>query len=265
MNRHGGGRRLRAQRMYRLLVRLYPAVHRRAFGEQMVQTFGDHYRDAIEARGGSRLRFWVAVLADAGTSLLAEHAAEFRARGRRQATTSHRRRGRLTRRDGLARRGLRRWVAPRRLGATGLDGITGGQGGGGTRRRRTRQRLRYRPPAGRPVRVVVRTRHHQLVYRGRIAVLAVMLPLVGVGLGTGMATGRFGMSVLVTGLLVTAWLGYRMRLARRVPAGPHGDGPAPPGGAGVREPRRPLPMSPAGAAARPMLDQDPPGQATALI
>jgi hypothetical protein len=69
----------------------------------MVQTFGDHYRDAVEARGGSRLRFWVAVLADAGTSLLTEHAAELRAlwrRGRRQAATTQRRRGRLTRREG---------------------------------------------------------------------------------------------------------------------------------------------------------------------
>src|SRR5437764_373734 len=135
MNPRGGRRRLRAQRMYRRLVRLYPAAHRRAFGEQMVQAFGDHYRDAVEAHGRSRLRFWVAVLADAGTSI---------------------------------------------------------------------------------------------------------------------AAGHLGTSVLVSGLLVMAWLGYGMRLARRVPAGPHGDGPAPPGGAGVREPRRPLPMSPAGAAARPV-------------
>src|SRR5512138_3541245 len=92
MNRHGRRRRRRAQRMYRLLVRLYPAAHRRAFGEQMVQTFGDHYRDAVEARGGSRLRFWLAVLADAGTSLLTEHAAELKTRGRRKAAKPPRRR-----------------------------------------------------------------------------------------------------------------------------------------------------------------------------
>jgi hypothetical protein len=251
MNRHGGRRRLRAQRMYRLLVRLYPAAHRRAFGEQMVQTFGDHYRDAVEARGGSRLRFWVAVLADASTSLFTEHAGELRA-------TPHRRRGRLTRRE------VHRRAAVPGRSAAGLRGITGGQGCGVARRRRVRQRPRYRPSAGRPARVVVRTRHHQLVYRGRIAVLAMTVALVGVGLGTGTATGHLGMSVLVTGLLVAAWLGYGMRLDRRVPAGPHGDGPAPPGRAGVREPRRPLPMSPAGSAARPMPDQDPPGQA-ALI
>jgi hypothetical protein len=250
---------LRAQRTYRLLVRLYPAAHRRAFGEQMVQTFGDHYRDAVEARGGSRLRFWVAVLADAGTSLLIEHAAELRARGRRQAATPHRRRGRLT------RRGLRRGVAVRRRGAPWSRGITSAQGGGRTGCRRVRQRLRYRRSVGRPVRVVLRTRHLQLVYRGRIAVLAVMVALVGAGLGTGTATGHPGMSVLVTGLLVAGWLGYGMRLARRIPAGPHRDGPAPAGGAGVREPRRPRPMSPAGSAARPVPDQNSPGQAVALI
>src|SRR5438477_10983293 len=98
MNRRGGRRRRRAKRAYRLLVRLYPAAHRRAFGEQMVQTFGDHYRDAVEAHGSSRLRFWMAVLADTGTSLAIEHAAGLRARGRRRPT----------------RRGLRRPVAVRR-------------------------------------------------------------------------------------------------------------------------------------------------------
>src|SRR5436189_5878240 len=93
MNRpRGGRRRRRAQRVYRLLVRLYPTAHRRAFGEQMVQALGDHYRDAVEGRGGSRLRFWLAVLADAGTSLLTEHAAEARARLRRVSKPARRRR-----------------------------------------------------------------------------------------------------------------------------------------------------------------------------
>jgi hypothetical protein len=104
-----------------------------------------------------------------------------------------------------------------------------------------------------------------LVYRGRAAALAALVALVGVVLGTGLAAAHLGGSVLVTGLLVTAWLGYGLRLDRRIPAGPHGNGPTPPGGAGVREPRRPRPISPAGSAARPMPDQDPPGQAVALI
>jgi hypothetical protein len=237
MNRQAGRCR-RAQRMYGLLVRLYPAAHRRAFGDQMVQTFGDHYRDAVEVGGGSRLRFWLAVLADAGTSLRTEHASERSARRqsrrrRRAATVQRRRRG------------------PRSRGIAG-------------RRRRVR-RLRYGPPVGRPVRVMVRTRRHQVVYRRRIALLAVLVGLIDAGFAAGAITGHSGLSVLLTGLLVAAWLGYAIRLDRRAPAGPRGDGPAPPGGAGVREPRRPLPISTAGAAARPRPDRDPAGPAAALI
>jgi hypothetical protein len=233
--------------MYRLLVRLYPAAHRRAFGEQMVQMFGDHYRDAVEVGGGSRLRFWLAVLADAGSSLRTEHASEFSARRRstRRSTRRSRRRGRAA-------------TARRCPGAPRARTVT-------ARCRRVRRRLRYRRSVGRPVRVVVRTRRHQVIYRGRIAVLAVLVGLVGAGFAAGATTGHSGVSVLLTGLLVAAWLGYAMRLDRRAAAGPPGNGPAPPGGAGVREPRRPLPISTAGAAARPRPEQDPPGPAVALI
>ena len=224
----GGRRRRRAQRTYRMLVRLYPAAHRRAFGEQMVQTFGDHYGDVVEGRGGGRLRFWLAVLADAGTSLLTEHAAEAEARRRDRR---------------LRRRG-------RRTAAGGM---------GGARRRRVRVARRR---AGRPVRVV---RRHRLVYRGRRGAVIVLVALVGAALGTGAATGRLGIGALLAGLFVAAWLAYSVRLTRPVPAGPRGDGPAPPGGASVREPRRPLPMSPSGSTARPRPDQDEPGQAIALI
>src|SRR5581483_3973937 len=117
---------------------------------------------------------------------------------------------------------------------------------GGTERPRTRQaqvsrRLRYRRH-GRPVRVVIRTRHHRLVYRGRIASLIAVAALTGVVVGTGAAIGRLDVAALVAGPAVAAWLAYQVRLIRPVPAGPRGDGPAPPGGASVREPRRPLPM-----------------------
>jgi hypothetical protein len=220
--------------MYRLLVRLYPATHRRAFGEQMVQAFGDHYRDAVEGRGGSRPRFWLAVLADAGTSLVTEHAAEVRTRYRRVPKTVRRRSGKRTDQ---------------------------------TKRRRVRvaRRLQYRRRHHRPVRVLVQTRRHRLVYRGRIAALIVPAALIGVALGTGIATGYLGIGAMVAGLAVAVWLAYSVRLTRPIPAGPHGDGPTPPGGASVREPRRPLPMSPAGSTARPRPDQDEPGQAVALI
>jgi len=251
MNRRGRGRRRRrAQRTYRLLVRLYPAAHRRAFGEQMVQTFGDHYGDAVEGRGDGRLRFWLAVVADAGTSLLTEHVAEARAR----------RRGRSGRRA-AARRPSRR-AAARRPGRRAAAGRIGG-----VRRRRVRvaRQLRYRRRGARPVRVVIRARHHGLVYRGRPITLIALAVLVGVALGTGAATGRLGIGVLLAGLAVMSWLARSWRLARLVSAGPRGDGPAPPGGASVREPRRPLPMSPTGSTARPRPDQDEPGQAIALI
>jgi hypothetical protein len=234
MNRRG--RRRGAQRTYRMLVRLYPAAHRRAFGEQMVQTFGDHYADAVEGRGDSRLRFWLAVLADVGTSLLTEYAAEARTRHRRTRTR------------------VRRMRRPGRRTDQGR-----------MRRVRVARRLRYRRRGDRPVRVVIRTRHHRLVYRGRIAALIALAALIGVALGTGAATGHLGIGVLLAGLCVTAWLAYSLRVIRPVSAGPHGDGPAPPGGASVREPRRPLPMSPTGCTARPRPDQDEPGQAIALI
>jgi hypothetical protein len=235
MNCRGGRRRRRAQRMYRLLVRLYPAAHRRAFGEQMVQTFGDHYGDVVEGRGDGRLRFWLAVLADVCTSMLTEHVAEARARRRRAPAVRRRRRA-----------GMR----------------TGTAGMGAARRRRVRapRRLRHRR-----VRVVIRTRRHRLVYRGRLAALMVLAALIGVALGVGAATGHLGIGVLLAGLSVAAWLAHGVRLTRPVPAGPQGDGPAPPGGASVREPRRPLPMSPTGSTARPRPDQDEPGQAVALI
>ena len=47
----------RAARLYRLLVHLYPAALRDAFGAQMLQTFRDHYRDAVERHGQSAARF----------------------------------------------------------------------------------------------------------------------------------------------------------------------------------------------------------------
>jgi hypothetical protein len=81
----------------------------------------------------------------------------------------------------------------------------------------------------------------------------------------GAVTAHLGIAALVTGLVVAAWLGSRMRLTGPVPAGPNGDGPAPLGGAGTREPRTALPISPDGSAARPEPDNDPPGHAVAVI
>jgi hypothetical protein len=59
-------------------------------------------------------------------------------------------------------------------------------------------------------------------------------------------------------VVVAAWLAAVLRITHPLPAGPGGDGPAPPGGAGVREPRRPLPVAPAGVAERRRYDEDEP-------
>jgi hypothetical protein len=247
MNRGGAGRRVRAQRWYRFIVRLYPAAHRRAFGDEMVQMFGDHYRDAVGSGRVSRWRFWRSVLADAGRSLVTEYIAAIRAGAGWP--------GRLRRRN---RRWRQRRSAPYRRDAVTR---TGRPGRGGRRGRRRR----YRRPACRPVRVVAKTRRHRLVYRGRFSSLVLLAVLLGAVLAAGTVTGHTGVAAIVAGAVVLAWLAYRIRLDRLVPAGPHGDGPAPPGGASVREPRRPLPMCPGGSAARPRPDQEPPGQAVALI
>jgi hypothetical protein len=61
--------------VYALLLWLYPRAHRDIFGRQMLQTFGDHYRDAVEARGQSQLWFWCGVVVDEGRSLLQEYRA----------------------------------------------------------------------------------------------------------------------------------------------------------------------------------------------
>ena len=241
MNPPGGRRRRRAQRMYRVLVRLYPTAHRRAFGDQMVQMFGDHYRDTVEGRNGSRLVFWLAVLADAGSSLVIEYAAEAGARLRQ----------------------LLKWALRRRRASTRTDH----RGIGGAQRRRVgaARRLRFRRRCHRPARVVLRTRRHRLVYRGRVAALIVLAASTGAALSAGTVTGHLGIGTAAAGLIVVAWLASSLRLTRPVSSGPPRGGPAPPGGASVREPRRPLPVCPAGSAARLRPDQDAPGQAVTLI
>jgi hypothetical protein len=73
--RHRARGRARAERIYRWFVRGYPTAHRRAFGQQMLHTFQDHYRDAVERERESVLRFWLGVVGDEGWSLLREHLA----------------------------------------------------------------------------------------------------------------------------------------------------------------------------------------------
>jgi hypothetical protein len=95
-------------------------------------------------------------------------------------------------------------------------------------------------------------------------VLVMMLVLVAVAVTTGLLTGYRVAGAGAAGLVLVGWLATVLRIVRPVPAGPHGDGPAPPGGASVREPRRPRPLSSGGAAVIPMDRDEPPHRAVAL-
>jgi hypothetical protein len=62
--RHGASQ-TSAERVYALLLLLYPRGHRHEFGPLMVQTFRDQVRDALAGAGCLGIGFWLAVLADA--------------------------------------------------------------------------------------------------------------------------------------------------------------------------------------------------------
>src|SRR5262249_8345015 len=63
-----------AQRLYALLLHLYPPAHRRAYGPLMLQTFRDSYRDALATHGRLGPGFWLGVAGDEVKSLVREHA-----------------------------------------------------------------------------------------------------------------------------------------------------------------------------------------------
>ena len=73
-------KRARSVQVYTWVLRLYPKVHQRTFGQPMLQTFQDHYRDAIETEGESEWHFWLTVIGDEGQSLVREHVAALRER-----------------------------------------------------------------------------------------------------------------------------------------------------------------------------------------
>jgi hypothetical protein len=53
-----------ARRLYTLLLMLYPRSYRTAFGEQMMQTFIDHYTDVATSAGRVRIDFWLFMVSD---------------------------------------------------------------------------------------------------------------------------------------------------------------------------------------------------------
>jgi hypothetical protein len=63
-----------SQRIYRFLLKLYPASFQQEFGEEMQYVFTESLRDAYADTGGSGIpAFWGRTVLDAGTSILAQH------------------------------------------------------------------------------------------------------------------------------------------------------------------------------------------------
>lgn len=75
----GDQRRQMAERVYALLLLMYPPAHRRDYGPLMLQAFRDNYRDVLATQGRAGPRFWLDVAGDEVRSLAREHAAALRA------------------------------------------------------------------------------------------------------------------------------------------------------------------------------------------
>lgn len=76
MNQHehdtSQARQTRAERIYAVLLRLYPRGHRRDYGPLMLQTFRDAVREALATSGSLGIGFWLEVLADVVRSVWRE-------------------------------------------------------------------------------------------------------------------------------------------------------------------------------------------------
>jgi hypothetical protein len=125
-----------------------------------------------------------------------------------------------------------------------------------------RQRLagvprRRRVGGGRRTRTLARRGNREVLYRNPAGAVALLVGLVAALAVAAAVAGYVLVGATTMGVALLAWLGVGLRWRRLQPAGPRGDGPIPPGGVGVREPRRPLPYAPAGAAAMPLPEQPP--------
>ena len=66
-------------RLYGLLLRCYPAQFRRMYAREMIRTFRDSYREALQQDGSSGVtRLWGVVLYDLGVSLFIEYRSAFK-------------------------------------------------------------------------------------------------------------------------------------------------------------------------------------------
>jgi hypothetical protein len=74
---HRDSSAMRAERIYTLLLYLYPQTHRREFGPLMAQAFRDQIGDTRAGRGYMRIGFWREVLVDLASSACKEHWSAF--------------------------------------------------------------------------------------------------------------------------------------------------------------------------------------------
>jgi hypothetical protein len=96
-------------------------------------------------------------------------------------------------------------------------------------------------------RTLIRLRGRALIYRGRLPMLLLAVAAMAAAIVTGTLFGLTFVAAAGPVAVMLGWLAYAVRLPRFAGGG----GRDWPPGMGVREPRRPLPKSPAGAAARP--------------
>jgi hypothetical protein len=106
-------------------------------------------------------------------------------------------------------------------------------------------------------RPIARRGNRALSYRGPVWSLAALFGAFLAVLIVALATQYLLLGGIAIMAAFIAWAVLALRVERLEPAGPSGEDPDP-GGAGVREPRRPLPLAPAGAAALPLPEEEPP-------
>jgi hypothetical protein len=79
-----------AERLYHILLFVYPAEHRRAYGSLMAQLFRDLGRDAYRKHGLTGLmRLWSRVLVDTAVSATVEHLHALQEGGHRMTRRQH--------------------------------------------------------------------------------------------------------------------------------------------------------------------------------
>ena len=70
-----------AERIYGVLLTLYPRGYREAFGPEMMQTFLDHYEDVARSGGHVGSGFWLSALTDEIKNIARQHRASLTTAG----------------------------------------------------------------------------------------------------------------------------------------------------------------------------------------